>query len=244
MPLVSALATRKLIAQTPNTMSSYVLPSATPEDAEAIAYLLALSWQSPFTQLQFGKISTDALSLTMSPGILKSMAIPGSEYVVMRAHDGTIAAVAQWSAPGAVSSDQEKENAEEKADRHEIWIQEFRKKLPENSNKGLIVEFSVRLRKLREQVLQGRQHYLLENIATHPEHRRQGLAWKLIEWIFPQADGHGVLVYVDTASDNDAMRAYKRLGFEEKGRWTIEDLSKYGGEGSHTHVALLRVPYK
>ncbi|KAK7185561.1 GNAT family protein [Paraphaeosphaeria sporulosa] len=225
-------------------MSSYTLSLATPEDAKAIAYLFALSWQSPFTQLQFGNMSTDTLSLTMAPRIVESMANPGSEYVVMRANDGTIAAIAQWSAPSPARTKAEEESAEDKADRREIWIQEYRKKLPENSNKDLIVEFSLGLRELREEVLQGRQYYLLENIATHPEHRKRGLASKLIEWVFPRADEQSVPVYLDTASDNEAMRVYKRLGFEEKGNRIIEDLSKYGGEGSHTHVALLRMPEK
>ncbi|KAF2438281.1 acyl-CoA N-acyltransferase [Karstenula rhodostoma CBS 690.94] len=225
-------------------MSHYTLSPAAPEDSEAIASLFALSWQSPFTQLQLGDMSTDALSSTMAPRIVESMSKPGSEYVVMRAEDGTVSAVAHWSAPSTVTSDQDEESAEDKADRQEIWIQEYRKKLPEDSNKDLIVDFTVGLRELREQVLQGRQHFLLENIATHPAHRRRRLASKLIEWVFPRADEQDVLVYLDTASDNEAMRVYKRLGFEEKGSRVIEDLSKYGGEGSHMHVALVRMPGK
>jgi ribosomal protein S18 acetylase RimI-like enzyme len=68
------------------------------------------------------------------------------------------------------------------------------------------------------------------------------LASHLIEWVFSHADEKGLVVYLDTASDNPAMRLYKRLGFEERGSRTIEDLSKYGGEGSETHVALTRHP--
>lgn len=63
-----------------------------------------------------------------------------------------------------------------------------------------------------------------------------------MEWVFPQADAQNVVVYLDTASDNKAMLLYKRLGFKVKASQTIEDLSKYGGEGSETHVALIRYP--
>ena len=83
---------------------------------------------------------------------------------------------------------------------------------------------------------------MLENLATHPNYRGQGLASRLVEWIFPQADESGLVVYLDTASDNSAMRLYKKLGFEERGSEAITDLSKFGGEGSHSHVALIRLP--
>lgn len=83
---------------------------------------------------------------------------------------------------------------------------------------------------------------MLENLATHPEHRGRGLASRLVASVFPDADEKGVVIYLDTASDNPAMRLYQRLGFQEVGRRTIEDLSRYGGEGSETHVAFLRYP--
>ena len=83
---------------------------------------------------------------------------------------------------------------------------------------------------------------VLENIATHPDHRGQGLAAILIEQVFPEADRQGLVVYLDTGSENKAKRLYERLGFIECGKETIEDLSIYGGEGSHTHGALIRYP--
>jgi hypothetical protein len=58
-------------------------------------------------------------------------------------------------------------------------------------------------------------------------------------------------VYLDTASNNPATRLYKRHAFEEQGRDTIEDLTKYvppekleqlGCDTQHTHVAFLRFP--
>ncbi|KAJ4359837.1 uncharacterized protein N0V89_000393 [Didymosphaeria variabile] len=181
---------------------------------------------------------------SMAPRIVESMSSPQNEYVLMRAEDGTVAAVAQWtvSLQGA-KNEKEGETPDEKAERLKLWDQGYRSRLPENSNKDLIIDFTIGLRELRESVLRGREHFLLENIATHPNHRGNGLASQLIRWVFPQADKQGALVYLDTASDNAALRLYKKLGFQEEGSDTIKDLTKYGGEGEHTHVALLRLPY-
>jgi ribosomal protein S18 acetylase RimI-like enzyme len=83
---------------------------------------------------------------------------------------------------------------------------------------------------------------VLENLATHPSYCGQGLATKLIEWSFIGADEKGLVIYLETALDNAALRLYKRVGFTEVASHTIEDLSKYGGEGSETHVGLIRYP--
>ncbi|KAJ4295591.1 hypothetical protein N0V90_007604 [Kalmusia sp. IMI 367209] len=222
-------------------MSTYTLSPATPSDSQAIANLFALSWQSPFSQLQFGEMGTENLASAMASRIVDSMSMPQSEYMVMRGEDGGVAAVAQWTVP-VESEEKPKETAGEKAERLRLWDEGYRSRLPENSNKDLIMEQVIGLRELREQVLQGKKHFLLENVATHPEQRGKGLASELIKWVFPLAEDQDALVYLDTALDNTAMRLYKRLGFEEKGSHTIDDLSKYGGEGSHTHVALLRSP--
>jgi hypothetical protein len=63
-----------------------------------------------------------------------------------------------------------------------------------------------------------------------------------VKWAFPQADVQNVPVVLETAIDGQAKGLYLKLGFEEKGSTTIEELSRYGGEGSHTHVALVRYP--
>jgi ribosomal protein S18 acetylase RimI-like enzyme len=222
-------------------------------DAAAIASLFALSWVSPFTHLQFGQIDSDELAASMVPRIADQMVKANSKFIVARHQESNkVAAVAQWTVPVEEESGTEDvESNEDRDERQQFEDEAFRRSLPEKSNKGLIVEFTVGLRQLRKQTLQGRKHFLLENLATHPNHRGKGLASQLVEWAFILADEQQVLVYLDTASDNPAARLYKKLGFEEQGQNTIKDLRKYapvktiqrlGCNTEHTHVAFLRFP--
>lgn len=82
----------------------------------------------------------------------------------------------------------------------------------------------------------------LENLATSPEYRRKGLASQLIQSIFPRADAENVPIYLDTDKDDIAINLYRKLGFVEVDQATFDDLSVYGGRGSHSHVALVREP--
>ncbi|KAF2493301.1 acyl-CoA N-acyltransferase [Lophium mytilinum] len=221
------------------------LLEAVPADSEAIALLFALSWTSPFTRLQFGNVDTDELARDMAPRIADHIKKPGMKFIVTKDQgSGEIASVAQWSVPLDDRPDEPevKEAAEDETERQELEDEAYRKKLPENSNKDLIMEFTLGTRKLRKDALGEQKCYLLENLATHPSYRGQGLASKLINWAFVRADEEGVIVYLDTARDNKALQLYKKLGFEEVGSTTIESLSIYGGEGFHTHVALIRHP--
>lgn len=223
--------------------SRYVLSEAIPSDAYAIAALFALSWTSPFTQLQFGNVGTKSLSAAMAPQIADHMQNPNISFVVVRNLEAQqVVSVAQWTVSRIDDDKETEESDEEKEERQHVEDELYRKKLPEHSNKDLVMEFTVGLRELRERALGGRQTYLLENIATHPDYRRKGFASQLIKWVFPHADDKSFLVYLDTASDNDAMRLYEKLGFQICGSYTIEDLSKYGGKGNETHVAMVRYP--
>jgi len=221
------------------------LRDAGPADREAIARLFALSWTSPFSRLQFGNVDMESLAGAMAPQIAEHMTRPGARYIVLEDQEkGEIASVAQWSLPldDKAPDGGKKETPEEEAERQEMVDELYRKKLPENSNRDLIMEFTFGLRQLRKEALGDRKHYLLANLATHPSYRGQGLATKLIEWSFVRADEKGFVVYLETALDNAALQLYKRVGFKEVVSYTIEDLSKYGGEGSKTHVGLIRYP--
>ncbi|KAF1952570.1 hypothetical protein CC80DRAFT_527831 [Byssothecium circinans] len=220
---------------TPN--SPYTLHLATPPSAPAIAAVLAQSWTSPFTHLQFGRIDALSLAAAMTPRIESKLETSTTSRTVSK-----IVAVAQWTLPAREPARDDQETPEEREERQRLEDEMYRNSLPEGSNKDLVMEFTLGLRELRAETLKGRPHYLLENIATLPGFRGKGLASRLLEWAFPLADEEGVLVYLDTAEDNPAMRLYKRLGFEERGRHSIENLERFWGKGVHTHVALVREP--
>ncbi|KAJ4984177.1 hypothetical protein SVAN01_10348 [Stagonosporopsis vannaccii] len=236
-----------------NMETHFQISEAVPADAEAIASLFALSWVSPFTRLQFGQIDPKDLATSMIPRITEQILKVSSRFIVAR-HVGTsdVAAVAQWTLPVGVDlCALDKESKEEREERRQFEDEAYMRSLPESSNKDLIMAFTLGLRQLREETLQGREHFLLENLATHPDYRGKGLASRLIEWASLPADEQRVLVYLDTASDNPAARLYKKLGFEEQGRNTIKDLTRYasiesieclGCDMQHTHIAFLRFP--
>jgi len=223
------------------------------EDSSAIASLLALSWASPFARLQFGRVDPLALTAAMTPRIAQQIAHPNAEFIVLRNPDTQeVVSVAQWSLPSEAAD--VAEETQEEQDEHQTFEDEwYRSSLPENSNKDLIMDFTVGLRTLKHQVLQGRKHYALDNLATHPDYCGRGFASRLVEWVFPLADADGAVVYLEAAGDNTAIRMYKRLGLEECGRYTLDDLSRYASRQEleehgvtleHTHVAFVRRPQR
>jgi ribosomal protein S18 acetylase RimI-like enzyme len=229
------------------------ISEAQPADAVAIASLFAHSWTSPFTRLQFGQVDPVQLATSMVPRIAEQMVKMNSKFIVARhVERQEIAAVAHWTMPDDTDVDAVVEEADQDTvERQQFEDEVFRRSLPDRSNKALVMEFTIGLRQLREQTLQGRRHILLENLATHLQYRGMGLASRLVGWASVLADDSQLLVYLDTASDNPAARLYERLGFEEQGRHTIEDLRKFaaaedienlGCDIKHTHVAFLRFP--
>jgi ribosomal protein S18 acetylase RimI-like enzyme len=228
------------------------LPSeARREDAAAIAYLFLLSWTSPFTRLLFGDIHASTLSAWMTARIAKQIDTSSTTFIVIRdPSTQEIVSVAQWELPTDETTASH-ETQEELDERQNFEDELYRSTLPEDSNKDLMMEFTIGLRKLKHQVLQGEKHYLLGNLATHHDYRGRGFAEQVIGWVFPHADAENVPVYLETSSDNPAMRLYRRLGFEERGHDTIkdlgrfvsrQDLEKHGGITEHTHVAFVRFP--
>ena len=233
--------------------AQFEIAEARPSDAQAISSLFAVSWVSPFTQLQFGKIDPSRMATSILPRIAELLVKADSKFVIARhLETGEVVAVAQWTTPqGTETHKKNGELEEDRIERQQFEDEAYKRKLPEGSNKELIMAFTLGLRHLREEILQRREHFLLNNLATHPDYRGRGLASQLIEWATLLADEHQVLVYLETASDNPAARLYKRHAFEEQGCYTIEDLTKYatpeeleqfGCDTQHTHVAFLRFP--
>ena len=232
---------------------THIFSKALPSDAGAIAAILALSWTSPFSQLQFGYMDPHALAAAITPRIAQQIADTSMLFHVARRRETQdVVSMAQWTVPSdAPDAAMEEESAGQREERQEFEDEVYYNSLPEDCNKPLVMEFTVGLRSLRDRVLCGRKHFLLENLATHPDHRGQGLARRLIERVLSQADEQNVLVYLDTASDNSAVRLYEWLGFEKQGSQTIRNLSRFVEEAElersrvsndHTHVAFVRYP--
>lgn len=79
------------------------------------------------------------------------------------------------------------------------------------------------------------------NLGTSSVWQHKGAASTLVRWVFPEADKHGILVYLDTAIDGPGRPMYEKLGFRRVGLCTI-DLEQYGGKDVHTQIAMIRYP--
>ncbi|OCL15184.1 hypothetical protein AOQ84DRAFT_435166 [Glonium stellatum] len=168
------------------------------------------------------------LTDAMTPHIAKRIAKHNGCFTTMRDRESEeVVSVAQWAIPAENDPEgaAKMETAQEAEERQELEDEAHRKSLPEKPKKDFIMESTV-----------------LENLATNPSYRGQGLASKLIEWPFAKADKNDMLVYFGTALDNPAFLLYKKLGFKEVSRSCVEDPTSYGSEGSHTHVVLIRYP--
>jgi GNAT superfamily N-acetyltransferase len=190
----------------PAMATKFEIAEALPSDAQAISSLFALSWVSPFTQLQFGKIDPNRMATSILPRIAELLVKAGSKFVIARnLETSEVVAVAQWTTPqGTEMQKKNEESKEDRFERQQFEDEAYRRRLPEGSNKELIMAFTLGLRHLREETLQGREHFLLENLATHPDYRGRGLASQLIEWATLLADKQQVLVYLDTATLQEA----------------------------------------
>ncbi|KAF2020528.1 hypothetical protein BU24DRAFT_416204 [Aaosphaeria arxii CBS 175.79] len=142
--------------------TTYTVSKASPSDAHAIASIFAHSWTSPFTRLQFGHVDPSALAHAMAPGIVSQMQNPLVDFRVIRdlSDSEEVIAAAQWKLPEEDAiGEEDEETLEEKEERRQFEDDAYRNKLPDDSNKDLIMEFTVGLRGLRERTLGGRRHY-------------------------------------------------------------------------------------
>lgn len=229
----------------------YSISEATSADADAIASLFGLSWTSKLSRLMFGDGGAEALKTAMVPQIARQMTKPSVLYLVAREFTTqAVVAVAQWSVP-VEDSAATNESEEEQSERQELEDEMYAKKLPAGSNTELVMDFTIGLRALKHELLEGEKHYSLDNLATHPKHRGQGLASRLIEWVLGKADREGTIVYLETGSENAARRMYERLGFVERGSYCMNDLRKFASKErleacgelrTHTHVGFVREP--
>ena len=76
----------------------------------------------------------------------------------------------------------------------------------------------------------GKRIYLIANVATHPEHRRKGIAYALTERAVKHARQRGSdEMWLHVREDNPgAVQMYSSLGFEERARRTTWRANKDG----------------
>jgi len=69
---------------------------------------------------------------------------------------------------------------------------------------------------------QGKRVYLIANVATHPDYRRQGIGRALTECVMKQArDKNASAIWLHVRDDNPgAIKLYRDLGFQEVARRT------------------------
>ncbi|KAH7025061.1 acyl-CoA N-acyltransferase [Microdochium trichocladiopsis] len=211
---------------------TYTIELAAADDAEGIARVMLNTTESEFSRLQRGTMGDEDSQARMATRLQSVIASPEQHVVVARVQEtGEIASAAVW----AIKEEEAVPSADERARK----IEERRQAFDPRMNVEYIVELMQKLGDLEHSLVQGRKHWLLDNLATLPEHRRQGLAGKLVEWPLEMADREGILCFLTTADGGGGESLYKKYGFERVGAAEF-DLAKYGGSGPHTHIAMLR----
>lgn len=104
----------------------------------------------------------------MIPRIAEDMKKPYSRFITMRDQGSReVASVVQWTIPSNGPEDTAKtETAEDAEERQEMGYEAYRKRLLENSNKDLIMEFEVQTEEDEKQAL-GRSQALLTRKPSH-----------------------------------------------------------------------------
>ncbi|KAH7411255.1 hypothetical protein BKA64DRAFT_741829 [Cadophora sp. MPI-SDFR-AT-0126] len=111
--------------------------------------------------------------------------------------------------------------------------------LPECINLTLRQEFSSEMAKMERDHRPQGSCFVLEQLATAGSHQRRGIGAGLVLHGLEKADREGMICYLSGAPMGVPL--YRKLGFEEVGRLEIS-LSKFGGSGTHVHVAMVRKP--
>lgn len=85
----------------------------------------------------------------------------------------------------------------------------------------------------------GRPFFMLNSLATHPEHQGRGAGKLLLDWGVKKADGEGLVTYLDATQV--AKPIYEKQGFHVK-RVVEWDRKVWGGEGVDVHYCMIRQP--
>jgi hypothetical protein len=142
--------------------NEYPISKASLSDAAAIASLFSLSWTSPFSKLTSGNVEPTALAESMAPRISEHMRKESIVFIVARDPETqNVVSVAQWKLPSTVQDEEEhrEETTEEKEERQQFEDENHRRRLPETSNKDLIMDFMAGVRNLQEQLLPDAEYH-------------------------------------------------------------------------------------
>ncbi|KAF2032517.1 hypothetical protein EK21DRAFT_98908 [Setomelanomma holmii] len=80
-------------------------------------------------------------------------------------------------------------------------------------------------------------YFMLNSLATHPEHQHRGAGKLLLDWGLKKADEEQLVTYLDATGRARGM--YENRGFEIK-RVCEWDRRPWGGEGVDAHYCMVR----
>lgn len=81
--------------------------------------------------------------------------------------------------------------------------------------------------------------FMLNSLATHPDHQNRGAGKLLLDWGMMKADDEELMTYLDATQI--AKPIYEKRGFEVK-RVMEWDRTIWGGDGADVHYCMLRQP--
>lgn len=81
--------------------------------------------------------------------------------------------------------------------------------------------------------------FMLNSLATDPDHQSRGAGALLLDWGVKRADSEGLVTYLDATQV--AKPIYEKRGFKVI-RAIDWDRTKWGGEGVDVHYSMVRMP--
>jgi WD repeat-containing protein 48 len=97
------------------------------------------------------------------------------------------------------------------------------------------------LRAAQEEVMgTSSRYFMLNQLATHPDHQGRGAAKLMLDWGLKKADEDGLVTYLDATVIGKIV--YEKRGFKlvKAVEW---DRVPWGGEGKDWHGAMVRQPH-
>lgn len=97
------------------------------------------------------------------------------------------------------------------------------------------------LREARESIMGTTDpFFMLNSLATHPDHQGRGAAKVMLDWGVGKADSEGLVLYLDATATGRAV--YEKRGFRLV-RVLEWDREQWGGEGKDWHACMVRQPH-